>query len=167
MRPVARIAVPLVLVVASAGAYLWWNSPERQIQRTLNGLADALSHDPPATSLSAISAASAIREYFAADVVIEAGAPFSALRGRDAVLGAAARLHAAVPALLVEFVDVRIALGPDRTDATVDCTATATISNRGGQQTVDARELILTMTRVDGRWVIESAKLVEVLEPIS
>ena len=166
MSPLARIVLIVVLAAAAVGAYRWWNSPERQIHRVLAGLAEDLSHDQPATGVGAVTAVAGLQQYFAVDVVVEPGGSVPPLTGRDAVLGAAARLYAAVPSLQVEFVDVRIDLGTTGTNATVDCTASARVSDRGGQPSVDAREVIMTLRVIDGRWVIDSARAVQVLEPV-
>ena len=60
-----------------------------------------------------------------------------------------------------------IDLAPDNLSATVGCTAMATVRDRAGQETVDAREVIITMHAQDGRWVITGARAVEVLEPVT
>jgi hypothetical protein len=163
----AGIALMALVVAASVGAYLWWFSPERQIRRVLAGVAEGFTHDAPATGLSAVSAAAGLQPYFAADVTIEPGPPFGVVRGRDSVLAAAARLRSSTPAFRVEFVDVQINLSSDAQSAAVGCTAMATLQDRAGQETVDAREVMITMNMVDGRWVITRARGVEVLEPVT
>lgn len=162
-----RIVALLIVVGLVAGVWRWWNSPERQIQRALDGIAAALSHDEPATGLAAVSSAANLQEYLSEDAVIDGGSRTGAVSGRTAVVSAAARAIAAAPALRVEFVDVRIALDPGGQSATVDCTVSAAVQDRAGQETVDAREVMLTMNRVEGRWVVSRATVVQVLEPIS
>jgi hypothetical protein len=163
------VRVGLVALVAAAlvVGYQWWHSPERQIRRVLDAVAERLSHDAPATGLAAVSAASGLNAYFSADVTIEPGRPFGTLRGRDTVLAAAAGALSATPFLRIEFEDVSINLGADDRSATVDCTALATLQDRAGQESVDAREVIITMQLVDGRWVITHAQSIEVLEPLT
>jgi hypothetical protein len=41
------------------------------------------------------------------------------------------------------------------------------VQDRAGQETVDAREVIITMHVQDGRWVITRARAVDVLEPVT
>jgi hypothetical protein len=167
VTPAARIASVIVGIATAAGAYVWWNSPERQIRRVLANVADVMSHDAPVRGLAAAAAAAGLQDSLAADVVIEAGRPFGALRGRDAVVSAAARIFIVTPSMRLEFVDTKVAVAADGRSATIDCSAVATITDRAGQESVDAREVMMTMNRVNGTWVISSAKALDVLEPVS
>lgn len=165
MSAAARAAIVIVLVAAAGAGYWWWNRPERQIQRLLDGLAEALSHDQPGEGLGAIAAVAGLQPYFAPDVVVQYGSP-APMTGRESVLAAAARVRAAVPALRVRFVDVRIDVAPGASRATVDCTVSASLTDRAGQERVDAREVKLEVARREGRWVVERAETVTVLEPV-
>jgi hypothetical protein len=167
---VTRVSNSFILaIVVGAGiaAYAWWTAPERQIRRVLANIAEHVSHDRPLQGLAAASAAAGLQRHFAADVVIEAGRPFGLMKGRDAVTAAAARILMAMPAMRLEFVDTTISVAPDGQSATVDCTAMATIRDRAGQESVDAREVVMTMSLADGSWVIHMVKTVDVLEPVS
>jgi hypothetical protein len=164
---VARYGLMVLAVVAAGAGYLWWSSPERQIRSALASVAEGLSHTAPETSLGAIAAASRLRPFLAPDVTIEPGAPFGAFKGRDAALAAASRLKSAAPAIQFELVDIRISLAEGDESATIDCTAMITITDGAGQQSLDAREVIMGMRDVDGRWVIAHARAVEVLEPVT
>jgi ketosteroid isomerase-like protein len=166
VRPAAALGVAIVLAIAAYGAWRWWDSPERKIRRTLAQLADVLTHDRPAAGLAAVTAAAAVRSYVTEDVVVDAGGRWPSLNGRDAVVAAAARLRTAAPALEVEFSDVRIELGGNDT-AAVRCTATAHAVNSAGERTTDAREILLRMRQREGRWLIERAQAVQVMEPLS
>jgi hypothetical protein len=58
----------------------------------------------------------------------------------------------------LEFVDVSVTLGED---STADVTLTAKISNHdapSGQPIADAREVSVTMKKLDGDWVIAEAR---------
>jgi hypothetical protein len=163
------VRIVLVIAIAFAGmaGYRWWASPERQIRRVLDDVASRLSHDRPATGLGAVAEAAGLQEHLAPDVVVEAGQPFPPLTGRDAAMSAAVGVRTAVGALKVEFVDVTVTLGGDGTTAVVDCTASATIGDRAGQQRIDAREIVMTFRHTAGRWIIERAAAVNVLEPVT
>lgn len=167
MNRVASIASLIVVVATAVGAYVWWNSPERQIRRVLADVADAMSHDAPVRGLAAAAAAAELQDSLAADVVVETGRPFGALKGRDAVVSAATRILMVTPSMRLEFVDTKVAVAADGRSATVDCSAVATMTDRTGQQSVDAHEVMMTMNRVNGAWVISSAKALDVLEPVS
>jgi len=54
---------------------------------------------------------------------------------------------------------------PERAD--VACNVTAAVGDRAGQQTRDARELNLAVRQIEGRWVVERVKALNVLEPVS
>jgi hypothetical protein len=163
----ARLGVVALIVAGLVVGYRWWTSPERQIRRVLSGVAEGFSHDAPETGLGAVAAASALQQYFSADVTLESARPAALVKGRDSVLATAARLRSTVPSMRVEFVDVQIAVAADTRSADVDCTAMATVHDRAGQESVDAREVIITMQIVDGRWVITRARAIEVLEPLT
>ncbi len=162
-RLVAIVAIVLALVVA----YRWWNSPERQIRRVLDAVAEDLSHDEPVTGLAAVAGAAALQQRFTNDVVVDAGTPFPPIEGRDAVVAAAARLRVATPTLRVEFADVAVTVDTSGTQATVECTVTATGVDRAGQSNVDGREVILVFRVVDGQWMMARATAQRVLEPVT
>jgi hypothetical protein len=163
----ARVSLLILGIAVAVAVYLWWSSPERQIRRVLDAVSEGLSHDGPATGLSAISTASALQSYFTPDVTVVPGTPFEPVKGRDSVIAAAARLLSATAGFRVEFVDVQINLASDSRSAGVDCTAVATLRDRAGQETVDAREIVIDMNVVEGRWVIADARAVDVLEPVA
>jgi SnoaL-like domain len=167
VKNVAGIALIALVLVGSLLAYRWWTSPERQIRRVLAGVAGGLSHDTPTSALGAAAAASALQSYFAPDVTVELTRPTTVLKGRDHVLATAVRLRAFMPAMRVEFVDQQITVAADNQSADVDCTAMATLQDRAGQESVDAREVIISLRNVDGRWVISHGRAVEVLEPLT
>jgi hypothetical protein len=162
-----RVAAVAALLAGAAAAWTWWNGAERQIRRTLDGLADGLSHDAPASPLAAVAAVAGMQQYLAEDVVVEAGGRFQAISGRSAVLSAAARVRSAVPAIRVEFVDLRVTVGQEGTSASVEGTASVEITDRAGQRRTDAREVVVEMRTEEGRWVVQRARTVDVLEPVA
>lgn len=167
MTTAPRLAAVVAVIGASIVAYLWWNGPERQIRRVLAHVSAAITHDKPQQGLSAVSVAAGLQEHFAVDVVVDPGRPFSPVTGRDAVMAAAARIVTTVPALEVEFVDTQIDIGGDGRSAEVTCTAVARLRDASGKESVDAREMVIVMNVVDGRWVIATARAVDVLEPVT
>jgi hypothetical protein len=154
-----------MLAAGAASACSWWDSPERQIHRVLDAIAARLSHDAPVAELAAAAAATGLQEHLSADVAVEAGAPFPVLAGRDAAIAAAARLIAGTRSLRVEFVDVRATITGASAD--VVCNVTTAVRDRAGQETQDARELNVGMRQMEGRWVVERVKALNVLEPVS
>lgn len=163
----------LLCVVAASSGCAWWNNPERQILRVLEGIAEQVSHDAPVDRLAAAAAAAGLQEYLAPDVVIDPGRSFERLAGRDVVIMAAVRLIGSTPALRVEFVDVHTdfhtsagtaAAGQDR--AEVSCSVTTVVEDGAAHASRDARELKLIMRLLDGRWMIERVEVLSALEPV-
>ncbi len=167
MRSIARPLFVLVLALAAVFGYRWWNSPERQINRALDGIAESLSHDRPADGLAAVAAAAGMQQYFTVDAAVEPGGSFSPLVGRDAILSAVATVHAATPSLQVELVDRQIAVDREQSVATVNCTASAKTRDRAGQESLDARQLVITLRLVEGHWLVARVTAVHVLEPVT
>ena len=163
----ARIGAALVTVALLWGAWTWWNSPERQIRRALDALADGLSHDAPASPLAAAAAAAELQEHLAEDVVVAAGGRVEEIRGRPAVLAAVVRVRSAVPAMRLELVDLSVTLDPQNASAAVEATVSVVMTDRAGQERSDAREVVVLMQPVDGRWVVRRVRTVGVLEPVS
>jgi ketosteroid isomerase-like protein len=164
-RLVRVAAIAAVLLVAVAG-WKWWNGPERQIGLLLEEIAEALSQDDEQRGLAHLAAGAGLGRLLAADVVIEPEPPFHALAGRDAALAGAAALRAAVRGMRVAFTDVRIGVAPDGRSATVSATAKLTIPQGSAPEQVEAREVLLSVTMIDGRWVVSRATAVPVFERI-
>lgn len=167
MSAPARIGAALVAGALLWGAWTWWNSPERRIRRALDALAEGLSHDAPASPLAAASAAAELQEYLAEDVVVAAGGRVQEIRGRPAVLAAVVRIRSAVPAMRVSLVDLRVTPDPQNASAAVEGTVSVVMTDRAGQERSDAREVVVLMRPIEGRWVVTQVRTVEVLEPVS
>lgn len=166
MSRLIRVVALGIVLVAAVGGWRWWNGPERQIRRLLAEIAVDLSPGGEQRGLRDVAAAAALSRRLAAGVIIEPGQPFQAIAGRDAAVAAASALRAAAPGMRVAFTDVRIGLAPDGQGATVDATVTATIPDRAGAAQVEAREALLTVTLVDGHWIVSRASAVAVIERI-
>ncbi len=167
MRVRAPAVVALLFAVAAWAAWQRiFPSDEAQIRAALNRVAAAMTDTVEEKPLSALTRAAALSEEFARDVSVDAGSPFSRIEGREALLATAARLRGMVPELDVRFVDVDVNVDEARTEARVTTTAEARFLRAGGDaREVDARELDIGLGRRDGRWVITSVRLVDVLEP--
>jgi hypothetical protein len=161
-----RLVVIVAVVAAATGGYRWWNSPERQIRRVLEAIAEDLSHGEPVSGLAAVAGVAALQNHFTIDVVIEPGRPLPPLSGRDAVMAAAIRLRAATPALRVEFADMNVMIDAGGTEATVDCRVTMT-GPGAGQDNLDSREVVVILRVVDGQWMVARATAQHVMEPVT
>jgi len=176
-RRVVRTLV-LVLVASAASACTLLSGEERRIARRLDELAEAASaHGPAESPVARMAAAVRVGRYFTEDVRVEAdGAVW--MKGRDAVVTLAAQGRTAVDQLHVRVSDVEVTLsGPE------SATAYLTLVVSGGARTgpdgapeaipgrtpspdgiLDARELLLTLRRVDGDWLIAGVERLKTLE---
>lgn len=162
-----RLLTVVVLIPALYFGWLWlFPSDEAQITAVLEDIADGIARNDAGEgggTLGAVARAAALQEHFALDAVVEAGAPFQRLSGRQAIVAAAARVSVAVPNLEVSFPDVAIAVADDRQTATAVVTAEARF-NDAGRRVMDARELEMAFSRLEGRWVISMVTLIQPLE---
>jgi hypothetical protein len=171
-------ALVLALVASAASGCTRLSGQERRIARRLDELAGAASADGPAESpVARMAAAGRVGRYFTEDVRVEAdGALWS--QGRDAVVALAAQGRAAIDQLHVRVSDVEVTLsGSDSATAYLTLVvsgaartgpdgAPAGISGRtpSPDGILDARELLLTLRRVDGDWLIAGVERLETLK---
>jgi hypothetical protein len=154
------------VVLAAAGLWYGWQrlfpDDAAQIEAVLQRVAEGVGGESGG-GVSAIARAAALQSEFAPDVTVDAGPPFQRIRGRDAIISAAARVNGTVRNLDVRFPDVDITVQPDRQRATALVTAEARYDEAGGGSGFDAREFEVVFTRLDGEWVIAAVTLVEPL----
>ncbi|HUE89041.1 MAG TPA: nuclear transport factor 2 family protein [Vicinamibacterales bacterium] len=157
----------IAVVVVAAGLWFGWQwlfpSDEAQIVGVLERIADGVSSSAEDGELGRLARAASLRNQFAPDVTVDAGPPFQRLRGREAMIGAAARTSGSVRNLEITFPDVAIAIASDRQSATAVVTAEARFDEGGGRG-IDARELELGFTRHEGNWVISAVTIVQPLQ---
>lgn len=156
----------VLVVVAAAAIWLGWRwlvpDDEAQINAVLERIADGIGSGAAEGEVGRLARAASIRTALAPDVVVDAGPPFQRLQGRDAIIGAAARTSATVRNLDIRFPDVSIVVAPDRRSASAVVTAEARFDD-GARRGLDARELDIAFTRLDGAWVVSGVTLVQPL----
>jgi hypothetical protein len=162
MRRVAILCAVVGLIVF--GWRWWFPSDEAQIRAVLSKVEDALSAPSEGGALATAARVAALQQEFATDVVVEAGPPFQRLVGRQEVISAAGRLSVSVYQLEVRFPEVDVTVGEDGRTATAIVAAEAHFNETGGGRTFEARELEMTFTRNEERWVIASVALIQPLE---
>lgn len=130
----------------------------------MSAIAQALTVPANDGDLGRIGRIASLRSLLAENIRVSTG--FSArpgaqippeLVGRDAVLALVARWAPPVSGVTVEFVDMQITLDAGDAGAQVYCTAQAT-SGPPDQPVVDARELTVGFTKVDGSWLVSSVR---------
>ena len=156
-----RIAM---LTVALALAAACGNSDERAIARQMSAIAQALTVPSNDGELGRIGRIASLRRALAPEIQLSTGASPrpgvqvpSEINGRDAVLALAGRWTPPPGGVTVEFVDVQVTLDQSRTNAQVYCTAKVT-SGSPEKPLVDARELTVALTRLDGEWLVTSVR---------
>ncbi len=159
----------LVGAVLAVGAAVWgygllFPSPEDEIRRQLDALAEAASVAPGATNLERLARAARLGRFVTEDVVIDLGGRLGAARGRQAVIGVAARAPVGADGVAFQFLDERIVLAGDAVSATVTLTVRGTGVNLAtGDEWVDAIALDMRWRDVDGAWLVAAVTAVELI----
>lgn len=154
-------AALLLLALIAGGTVAWtrWRAEESVVARRLEALADEVNAGTTDGSGLAARAAQ-LSQYFGDDVVIDLGRGTSEVRGRTTVLDMMSRLQPRTSAFQLRLTDIGVTLGPGRQSA--DAVLTAEFIRRGGgEDSIDARELAIQLTRPDGSWRIQHLTIVE------
>jgi hypothetical protein len=154
MRPwrIALIAATAVALVLAARAF--WPSEERRIRSRLDELASVAS-ERGGDGLERMARAARLGQFFTPEVVIDLGAPFPELKGRETIVALWAKAGAGTDEFGVRLADVRVEVNADGTTATSRLTAILSDSTpRLLADTADARELQLELTRQAGYWQV-------------
>lgn len=160
----------VVLIAVLGGGWAAWRSwapgDEAEIVALLDRLADGVGGPAGEGHLARVARAAALRDDLDADLRVEIGPPFQPIKGRETMIGMAARLSGTYPNLDVQFRDLDLTIEPDGQRARVTLTAEAHFDQRSGGLGFDARELDLVLTKRDGRWVIAEVSYVRILRPL-
>ncbi len=138
-----------------------WHYVSSTEERAIRGRLEALCSD---INASGAARAEQIGSYFTADAVVDLGKGTAAINGRDTLVNMAARLQNRTAAFSLELDDIGVTLSPDRT--TADATLTATFALRTlptADESRDAREFRVALSKADGTWRVSRATAVETL----
>jgi hypothetical protein len=142
-------------------------SDEARIRAVLDRVAEAIGSDAGDGDLARLGRVAGLRQEFHPDLFVDAGPPFHELRGREAVVAAAARTGGMLRELEISFVDVEIAVGDDRQHASASLVAEARFrEGEGAGRAYEARELDVQFVRHEDRWVVSEVVLVGGLKPL-
>lgn len=157
----ARLALAGVLVTFAAAC---GDSDERAIKNQMSAIAESLSVPENDGELGRIARLAVLRKVLAPGIAVSTGAsPRPAaevppeLVGRDAVLALVGRWVSPAGGVTIEFVDMQVTLDATRATAQVYCTARIS-SGPDERPVVDARELTIGFSRMDGSWLIASVR---------
>lgn len=148
-------------VVTVALAWVLWQRVSSADERAIRARLEALCAE---INASAVARPEQIGSYFTEDAVVDLGKGTAAINGRQTLIGMAARLQPRTAAFRLAFDDIGVTLSPDRTAADVALTASFVLRRLPtGDESRDAREFSVALTRADGAWRIARATAVEVL----
>lgn len=165
MNRTSTLAV--VLLVAVGGFWLartWVFGEEGRIRARLDELAEAVSIEAPEPYPARLGRAVRIGSFFTEDVAVQLGAPFDDLRGRDTIVALATQAPVPEGGAEIEFVDVQVWIGPAGQRAEAVMTVTGSGIDRSGEERVDAREIEVSLAKVEGTWLIAGVRGVDPLE---
>jgi hypothetical protein len=162
------MARALVVVAVSVVAVLVWRttrqSPnEREIRERL----EALRNEVNASTVEGIGTAlraTQIGSYFTPDAVVELGEGSVPIRGRDTLTGMVARLQPRTAAFRMDLDDIGVEMVPGSDAA--DVLLTASFVRRSiptGEESRDAREYSLVLTKASGDWQISRITAIDTL----
>jgi hypothetical protein len=150
------VAVLVALAVGAGALWIWSARPsteQREIHRRLDEFT-ATFNAASGEGLGGLAQAARLGHFFTDDVVVELGRGSPPIRGRETVVGMAARLQPRAAEFLLEFVDVTIG-GIEEERAEVSLTAV--LRRRAAvpaPESLDAREFSAELAKVDGVWQV-------------
>ena len=157
------------LGIILAGAIGCGDGDERAIRNQMSAVAEALTVPANDGELGRVTRIAVVRNVLAPDIRVSTTATARPdarvppeLIGRDAVLALAGRWVPPPGGVTVEFVDVQVTLDNSRVNAQVYCTARVS-SGPEARPIVDARELTVGFSKIDGTWLITSVRPEETL----
>jgi hypothetical protein len=157
----------VVILTLSAVAVLAWRSRETSDERVIHGRLETLRDEVNSSGgggLETAARAAQIGRYFTADVVVELGEGSVPIRGRDTIVGMVARLQPRTAAFRMELDDVSVELAPGTGAAEVLLTASfVRRSISTGEESRDAREYALVLTKASGDWQISRITAIDTL----
>src|SRR6185436_7910386 len=144
------------------GTYFFPN-PERAIRKRLNELAKSASFGGREGELAKVNNAALFSSYFTTDVEIAVDLPGRSplnFDGREQLLQAAVMARAVAGSLSVEFPDITVTVGSDKTSATANATAKA---RAGSERDTIVQELKFMLKKVGREWLIYKVETVKTL----
>jgi hypothetical protein len=163
-----KIVLRLVLLAALAalGVWLWtifFPSPEKIIRRQLDEIAKRASFTANESALARLGAAQSLAGYFSTNAEVhidtrEAGQ--HDLIGKDQIMQTVVAAQSVLGSMNIKFLDVKLAVAPDKQSATADLTVDANVSN---QPDAIVQEVKITFQKINGQWLITRVETIRVL----
>jgi hypothetical protein len=159
----------MVVAAALVGAvaFALWRTREGSDEKQIRGRIEALRDEVNASTkdgFGTAARATQIGTYFTEDAVVDLGGGAVPIRGRETLMGMAARLRPRTAAFRLDLDDVGVEIVPGGTAA--DVLLTASFVRRvfsTGEESRDAREFALVLAKADGVWRISRITAIDTL----
>lgn len=159
--PLKLAALVVGLVVLSVwGWRAWWPTDEQRIRRRLQALA-ADFNESTTDGLGTVARAAKIGSYFTNDVVVDLGEGTPPIHGRETIIGMVGRLQPRTSAFRLELLDLNVDVA---TPSTAEVNLTAAFRRRSlmtQEESMEARELAVSMVKADNEWRVSRIRTVE------
>ena len=163
-----KIASRLVLLAAAvaAGFWLWtvlFPGPEKIIRKQLASVAAEASFKAGENLLITANRAENLASRFATNVEININLPGHeqhGFLGHAEITQAAATMHSRFGSLKVEFLDVTVAVSPDKQSATADLTVHAQTDT---DKDFFVQEMKITFQKIEADWLIMRVETIRTL----
>jgi hypothetical protein len=153
-----RAFAGVVLLALATAAWFAWRGRASRDEREIRARIEALRNEMNASTvdgLGTLAHAAQIGSYFTDDATIDLGRGATTIRGRETLMGMAARLQPRTAAFRLELDDIGVEVAPGA--AAADVLLTASFVRRSlstGEESRDAREFSLVLQKGAGTWRI-------------
>ena len=166
-----KTAIRIVLLAALLALGFWlytvlFPGPEKAIRKQLTRVARLASIKPDQGLLSRGANIQELADCFDSTIEITLnlrGGSEHSVTGRDGIIELAKMAHARFRMLQIDFLDMNVALAPDKQSATVHLTAKASSSE---EKDFQVQELKFNLKKINGRWLIISIETVRTLSRV-
>lgn len=144
-----------------------WRTRESPDEREIRSRLDSLRTEVNTSTKDGVGVAlhaAQIGGYFTEDALVELGEGAAPISGRETLMGMVARLQPRTAAFRMDLDDITIEMVPGT--GTADVLLTASFARRNvstGEESLDAREYALVMTKADGTWRIARITAIDTL----
>jgi len=159
-----RAIIAATLVVVAVWLYsVFFPSPERLIRARLAQLAKSASFGRNESPVAILANSQRVANFFTADVEIRVDLPgrsAATLSGREEVRERTMAVRSIVGGLQVEFLDINLAIAPDKQSAEANLTLKGRIA---GEKDLVVQELKFLLNKIEGDWKIKRVETVKTL----
>src|SRR2546422_1061895 len=159
-----RAIIAAALVVVAVWLYsVFFPSPERLIRARLAQLAKSASFGRNESPVAILANSQRVANFFTADVEIRVDLPgrsAATLSGREEVRERTMAVRSIVGGLQVEFLDINLAIAPDKQSAEANLTLKGRIA---GEKDLIVQELKFLLNKIEGDWKIKRVETVKTL----